>query len=391
MNRNRKWIIREEDLDGGPPPRISHDIITIANYPLKENENLYIRGFLGAGKTTVLQLMYYRLSIEKKGSILLLVFRKVDEERLRIMLKEYGLDANVMNFWKFKTSSANYDFILCDDVQLVGRSYLSEIKKRAKHVIVTMNPDLEVFGSCPLTHEPTLTYNDVQEILHPTVFDLHFSYITENAIRIAKTLLNKDITYRPYQLRRIDTKNCICKTENDLDGTKYIHNEAQRALSCGYSTVVFIPTNKGIVSFINNLIKLEGKGPWEMKLSKWGRIDYSDLNQYLSSIGLNYQFIGNGSGSLSDIDKKINLMTYHGSMGFVFDRVFMPNLNSELFISFDESISRNLFVLALTRSKMNLYLLYSGSPHPYLERIKDYCVIRDISEEQNDNACNVGI
>lgn len=301
------------------------------------------------------------------------------------MLKEYGLDANVMNFWKFKTSSANYDFILCDDVQLVGRSYLSEIKKRAKHVIVTMNPDLEVFGSCPLTHEPTLTYNDVQEILHPTVFDLHFSHLTENAIRIAKTLLNKDITYRPYQLRRIDTNICNCKTENDLDETKYIHNEAQRALSCGYSTAVFIPTNKGIVSFINNLIKLEGKESWKQKLDIYGRIDFSDLNHYLSSIGLNYQIIGNGCGSLTDIGTKTTLMTYHGSMGFVFDYVFMPNLNSDLFISYDESISLNLFVLALTRSKMNRYLLYCGRPHAYLERIKDYCVIKDINETQNDN------
>lgn len=385
MNRNRKWIIREEDLDGGPPPRISHDIITIANYRLKENENLYIRGFLGAGKTTVLQLMYYRLSVEKIGSILLLVFRKVDEERLRIMLKEYGLDANVMNFWKFKTSSANYDFILCDDVQLIGRSYLSEIKKRAKHVIVTMNPDIEIFRSCPLTHEPTLTYNDVQEILQPTVFDLHFSHLTDNAINIAQTLLNKDIPYRPYNPIHIDAQAYICKVNNDLDETKYIHDQAQRGITRGFSTAVLIPTNRGIVSFINNLIQLEGKESWKQKLDKYGRIDFSDLNQYLSSIGLNYQIIGNGCGSLTDTGTKTTLMTYHGSMGFVFGYVFMPNLNSDLFISYDESISRNLFVLALTRSKMNHYLLFSGIPHPYLERIKDNCVIKEINETQNDN------
>lgn len=385
MNRNRKWIIREEDLDFGPPPRISHDIITIANYPLKENENLYISGFLGTGKTTVLQLMYYRLSVIKKASILLLVFRKVDEERLKIMFKEYGLDANVMNFWKFQTSSVHYDYILCDDVQLVGRSYLSEIKNRAKHVIVTMNPDLEIFGNCPLTHEPILTYNDVQEILQPTVFDLHFSHLTESAIRIAQTLLNKDIPYRPYNPSRIDAQACICKADNDLDETKYIHDQAQRGLYRGFSTAVLIPTNRGIVSFINNLIQLEGKESWKQKLDKYGRIEFSDLNQYLSSIGLNYHVIGNGFGKLTDIGTKTTLMTYHGSMGFIFGYVFMPNLNTDLFLSYDESISLNLFVLALTRSKMNQYFLFSGSPHPYLDRIKDYCVIRDINETQNDN------
>lgn len=382
----RNWIIREEDLDGGDPiPRFSHDVITIANYSFEENENLYISGFLGTGKTTVLQLMYYRLSVEKKGSILLLVFRKVDEERLKIMFKEYGLDANVMNLWKFKTSSVHYDYILCDDVQLIGRSYLSEIKKRAKHVIVTMNPVIEIFRSCPLTHEPTLTYNDVQEILQPTVFDLHFSHLTENAINIAQTLLNKDIPYHPYNPIHIDAQAYICKVDNDLDETKYIHDQAQRGITRGYSTAVLIPTNRGIVSFINNLIQLEGKESWKQKLDKYGRIDFSDLNQYMSSIGLNYQIIGNSCGSLTDIGTKTTLMTYHGSMGFVFDYVFMPNLNSDLFISYDESISRNLFVLALTRSKKDVYLLYSGTKHPYIDEMIEICNI-DVMSIDDDSS-----
>jgi len=383
-NNIKRWLI---NLDVVPESHLNSDQIRILNHKIEENENLCISGFFNTGKTTTLLLLYRRLYIENRGRILLLVYRKIDEERFKEALKELGCRDSVETYWAFSRHPSRYDYILCDNVHLMGRSLLSEIKQKANQVIVTINPELRLFESSLLSQEPPLSFNDVQEILQPSVYELNLYPFGNNAIRIVKPLLNKlvasgSLLHDGYYAQ-------ICKAVTDQDESKFIHDQAQRVLSRGFSAAVLIPTNRGIVSFINNLIKLEGKDPWEMRLSKWGRIDYSDLNKYMCSIGLNYQFIGNGSGSVSDMDKKINLMTYHGSMGFVFDYVFMPNLNSDLFISYDESISLNLFVLALTRSKMNQYLLYSGSLHPYLERIKDYCVIRDISEEQNDNTSTI--
>ena len=78
-------------------------------------------------------------------------------------------------------------------------------------------------------------------------------------------------------------------------------------------------------------------------------------------------------------------MTYHSSMGFEFDYVYLPYVNSDLFISSNSEIDKNVFILAMTRATQNLCFTYSGVMHPYLELIKDRCFKIEINDEKENN------
>ena len=64
-------------------------------------------------------------------------------------------------------------------------------------------------------------------------------------------------------------------------------------------------------------------------------------------------------------------MTYHSAKGMDFDNVFLP------FLSDDISISRRdeetLFMVAITRSKMNLFITYSGYLHRLVSKFESTC------------------
>ena len=94
---------------------------------------------------------------------------------------------------------------------------------------------------------------------------------------------------------------------------------------------------------------------------------------------------GKQFGQLSDITTKINIMTYHSSMGFEFDDVYLPYVNSDLFISSNSEIDKNVFILAMTRATHHLCITYSGTMHPYLELIKDRCLKIEINNEKENN------
>ena len=75
-------------------------------------------------------------------------------------------------------------------------------------------------------------------------------------------------------------------------------------------------------------------------------------------------------------------------MGLIFDFVFMPFVNSDQYISPNELINRNAFVLASTRSRIGLYYTYNGSKHHYLNLIEDNCEKIIIKYENYDNNLN---
>jgi superfamily I DNA/RNA helicase len=66
-------------------------------------------------------------------------------------------------------------------------------------------------------------------------------------------------------------------------------------------------------------------------------------------------------------------MTYHSSKGLDFDNVFLPFLSSTCNI-FDET----LFMVGLTRSKLNLTISYTDTMHKFVKDIENDCVLVDI-------------
>jgi hypothetical protein len=378
------WLVPENMLDGSTR--------NIIDYDLSET-SICISGNMDCGKS--LTLMYLSgkiIRLNNSSRILVLVYRNIEVEKFKRSFSEIGIKIKVLTYWQFRKESSHYDYILCDDVQLISQSLLTEIKKVTNHIIVTINPNLKIFDLDPQTQEPLLTIEQVRETLHPKEFELIYNHHNYDGyiIGLSELILNKDLI-KPI----INSRQCqqvrICEASCVNEEVQFIIKESEKCLRCGFTSAILLATNRDMLNFAQALIKQEGKDPWNEVLNKWGRIDYNSLNQYLISNDINYQCLGSSYGQLSDLENKINIMTYHGSMGFKYDNVFLPYVNSSLYISPSDEVSKNVFVLAMTRALHNLYLVFSGSMHPYLLLIKDKCVRLHCIDSINSNMNNDNI
>lgn len=135
-----------------------------------------------------------------------------------------------------------------------------------------------------------------------------------------------------------------------------------------------------VLSFIQGWLSLTDKQPWSIQTNTWGKTDYSSLNRYLEKNNIPIQCLGNGYGHINDCDNKISILTYYSSQWLDFDNVFIPYMNTNMFINSNEQISRSAFILAITSCYENLYITYNGMPHKYLDDIEIGCHKIDINE-----------
>ena len=380
----RNWFIPECSLDTGGHP------LPIRFISDKSEGNLCISGFYKSGKSfSLLRIVKEIEKFQSEATILILVFRNIDVNKFKITSRELGLNLNVLTYWQFHKNPTCYDYILCDEIQLISQTILLEIKEKANHVVVTINPNLRLFEYDPLTNTQPLTLEVVRETLLPEEYELRDiqKSFGSSTIELARQLLNNDLSTTYVNMTSMRQNVCICEATSKEEELQYISKKSARCLNCGYSVAILLPTNRDILTLIQALIRDEGKEPWIEVLNNWGKIDYNNLNRYLSSIGLNIQCLGSNYGQLSDITTKINIMSYHSSMGFEFDDVYLPYVNSGLFISSNSEIEINAFILAMTRATHHLYITYSGTMHPYLELIKDKCELIKVRRELIKDRC----
>lgn len=192
-------------------------------------------------------------------------------------------------------------------------------------------------------------------------------------------------------MTKSDTQIRLCKAPSESKEIQYIMEKATKAVEMGYTAAILIPTQQKILEFINTVLANEGKSAWCVQTDHFGRTDFGDMNSYLKSEGVKIQYVGNGFGSFSENDHRIIIMTYHSAKGLDFDEVFVPFVNSNLFINSNKELSKTLFMVAMTRARNDLYLTYSGYPNEYLDNFKSNCSQIDISSAnmEKDNPTNI--
>ena len=365
----RDWFIPESCLDTGVDPRPLRFVFD------KSDGNLCISGFCKSGKSlSLLQIAREIKKFHRDATILILVSRNIDGVKFKEVSYEIGLKFDLLTYWQFKKNPIHYNYILCDDVQLISKSVLLEIKKVANQMVVTINPNLTLYEYDPLTQESLLTIEEIRQILSPKEYELNIIHHSSSGsiLELARLLLGSGFI-KPHINSRMCQEVQICEASCTDEEVSFISKKSEDGLKCGFTSAILLPTNRDILSYVQALIRQKGKEPWKEVMTKWGKIDYDDLNMYLNSNSINYQCLGSNYGQISNIGNNISIMTYHGSMGLEFDNVFLPYANSGLFISINDEISKNVFVLAMTRARYRLYITYSGSLHPYIEIIKDRC------------------
>ena len=120
---------------------------------------------------------------------------------------------------------------------------------------------------------------------------------------------------------------------------------------------------------------------WSQTKNRYGKPDYDDLNSFMKSKGINLEYVGNGYGSFQNAvrQKNVILMTYHSAKGMDFENVFMPLCETPMGLMGETE--ETVFMVALTRSRRNLYVSHSSTPYRLLEKIKSGCRYIDIDKE----------
>lgn len=351
-----------------------------------DQQNIWIKGFPGSGKSVLLAYVFKRIiNKNPKPRVVVVLFTHALIAMYEAAFQEMGLKAKIQTYFQFRKSREEYDYILCDEVQDLTPSILDEMNQRAKHVIVAGDENQSIYECDPQTQEKTVEPNQINTLLKAISFQLNIIHRLTKSIRSAvnKVFPKLNIFTSPIDLTKIDIGVRLCEALNMDEEVKYIEKEGRKAIRVHEGVVVLFPTHREILSFINKLLVLNDK-------LEYSGIKLDDqLNLYLSDSGIPIQYVGNGYGSFID-NNRIAVMTYHSSKGLDFDHVFIPGMSSGRFIAKDVEIAKRLFLVAMTRSRKNLYITYSGNLHGSVQRFSNDCNKIDIHNYLEGQTCFSG-
>lgn len=376
------WLVPENMLDDQ-----QRDFVENVNI---DERNVWIKGFPGSGKSVL--LAYTLMRIKRKtpdAKIAVVVYTHALIAMFKAAFAEMGIaskDSNnpenpkIMTYYQFIAwDSSAYDYILSDEIQDLSGSVLSAMNSRAKHVIVAGDHNQSIYERIMLPKqsvESTVTPAQVASLLSCRDFELGIIHRLSSSIiaAVEKLMPNMNIFSARRDMTKKNTQIRLCTANSETEEIQYILREAQRAVNIGETAAILIPARPKIVEFIRSVLGILGKQPWQVILNEWGEIDFYKMNEYLRANGVQLQYVGNRYGSFLEGNGLINLMTYHSSKGLDFDNVFLPGLTKDFFIDeTKEQLNRTLFMVAMTRSRNNLYLTYNGSPYEYLTKFADDC------------------
>jgi superfamily I DNA/RNA helicase len=383
------WMIREDQLD--PEQK------DFVNNESKKNGNIWVKGFAGSGKSVL--LVHSLKDILKKepnakAAVVLYTHSLID--MFRTGMKEIGLSESipVMTYYEFvDKNTSNFDYILCDEVQDLPAKVLYAMKNRSTKIIVAGDSNQSIFNTDPKWQEPTVNPAQIGDILNARPFSLNMIHrLTRSIITaVQKILPNMNIFGAARDTTKVDVNIRLCEANSELEEIDYVFKESQKGTSVGESSVILLPTHKAIEKFITLLYKANNKSTIIITKDKWNKPDYNNLNSQLLSSNIKAQFVGSGYGSLKNAEnnKHTIIMTYHSAKGLDFDNVFLPFLNNSLYIT--PANEETLFMVAITRSRKNLYLTYFGYTHDLVDKFKSGCTeisINDLNNNTNNTDQN---
>lgn len=375
------WMIREDQLD--PDQR------EFINVESKKSGNIWIKGFAGSGKSVLLiHSLKNVLQKEPNAKIAVVVYTHSLIDMFKTGMKELNIPSSipVMTYIEFcDKNSQNFDYIFCDEVQDLPSRVLYAMNNRSRKVIVAGDSNQSIYDTDPRWNEPVVNPSQVGDIINARAFSLNMIHrLTRSIIAAVQKLLpSMNIWGAKRDLTKQDVNIRLCEASSETEEVKYIYQEAQKGANVGDTSVILLPTLNMITKFANQVLSANNKPQWSEKKNNWNKPDYGDLNRHFRNNGIKIQFIGSGYGSLSDAErnKEAILMTYHSTKGLDFDNVFLPYLNNSFYLH--PSNASTLFMVAMTRSRKNLYLTYFGYTHDLVDRFKGECTEISISDILN--------
>lgn len=372
------WIIPENKLD--VQQRSFLDNLDL------DRKSIWIKGFAGSGKSILLLYTIKRILLrEPQAKIALVVFTHSLVEMFRASIKELGCDGQVeiMTYYKFLKYSRKYDYILCDEVQDLTPRVIRAMTSCGDHIIVAGDANQSIYTVDPQGQEPTVTVDGLSQLIGGGPFELGIIHRLSRSLinAVQKLLPQMNIFTAKRDMTKSDTQIRLCRASNQSQEVGYVLEQATKAVDRGYTAAILFSSSLSTLEFVNIVLKSQDKPIWIRENNEFGKPDWGALNSHLITHGLKLQYLGNGYGSFEEGDRRVILMTYHSAKGLDFDNVFMPFLNNNVQISqHGDEHSKTLLMVAMTRTRNNLYLSYNSSAFStYLDSLAGDCAHIDVA------------
>jgi len=336
---------------------------------LFSGKNYWISGFPGSGKSTILEHCVRLIKADRpQASILVVVFTRSLIEMFKAAFKEMDLGSvYVVTMYEFMRSSRTYDYILCDEVQDLTPRIISELRNRSSILITAGDENQSIFIIDPRYNEKTVDPKQITNLVQGETFPLSIVHRLSPAIQHAVQNLIPSLNNLARLTNRADhtTQIRLCHANNPTEEIEYIFKESQKAPKVGKTSAILLSNHEAVISFIQEVLKLQQQEAWQVELNQHDKIDYGKMNDYLKKKGIKLQYVGNNYGSLTTANV-VYVMTYHSAKGLDFDNVFLPGIDNRLYITSSPNLSKRIFMVAMTRSRNELYICHIGLPHPYV-------------------------
>ena len=378
-----RWLVDPNELD--------NEQTAILDSICKGDGNILVNGFPGSGKTVLMVYSVVRLhTLYPNKSIIVVEYTHALIKMIKAALEQSRItDVPVVTIYDFRKNYARrmWDYIVCDEVQDMTPSWLRELKSQAGRVIVGGDRNQSIYPM--IGRERTLSRDDIEDVLSPRINNLHIIHRLSNSIRTAveKFMPEMNIMDGRISMNRQDIAIRLwrCKNESDEVGRTFM--DAMQVINTEKTAAVLVPSHNWVEKFANRILALENKPRWMKTFVQKGRYretDYDDMNAHLEKNGVPLQYVANGFGDLGAEKRKILLITYHSAKGLDFDNVYMPFCSQSVYDGTLNSIfgqylgdneigdfKRRLFMVAMTRSRRNLILTYTGQANELIESFRD--------------------
>ena len=193
--------------------------------------------------------------------------------------------------------------------------------------------------------------------------------MTRSVVALLSKVFTTLLSGRP-NVEKNDVEIKFCKAGSLKREIEYIWKEATKInqLRSDEIVAVLLPHIDNVVEFSNLVLRQNGASEWSIVKNGFGKHDFGNMNTHLKSKNIPLMYVGQGYGSLetADSSNRIILMTYHSSKGLDFDHVFLPMLGTAIHLPAVKA--ETLCFVALSRSKYNLIISYSGDLYPPMQK-----------------------
>jgi superfamily I DNA/RNA helicase len=363
------WLPSIEKLD--PKQRSTVDFV------VAQDENFYLEGEAGTGKTVVLAHIAMKYKKENPDSkVALLTYVNALADYIAEGVAGSGVHVQTI-IRELNNPQANYDLLLIDEAQDIRKEWIAEFKKIGRRFVFAADFDQMIYGkTANIVEKSDLAKNfGIETMLPKLKRDYRLPKSHRELLRI--TYLGgrefKSEIMRTLELGNVDVYHA--KTwEREV---RRVQDFLKDNVEIGKPAAALFDRNHQIRRFLEEVepgLKSAFDGTGDSSF-------FDEVNSYLFGRESQYRYLGRLSDDLRKIlandphnnmlgcKKKpmIYLMTYHGSKGLDFDTVAIPNLGKGgAMVQFDT------FYVAMTRCRKKLMLSYHGNTGPQIQGIRAF-------------------